>query len=99
MFFPLLPLPITTDYGSMSFEELARLNPKMAVELLSKNFREFCERCPSGSEFLEHLNQEEFIWFTNNMEENGTEIPIEKIRVYWWLSVILTSQNRESKNI
>lgn len=83
----------------MTFEELARLNPKMAVELLSKNFREFCKRCPSGSEFLEHWNQEEFIWLTSNMEENGIEIPTEMIRVYWWLSGTLISQNRERKNI
>uniref|UniRef100_A0A670Y272 Regulator of G protein signaling like 1 n=1 Tax=Pseudonaja textilis TaxID=8673 RepID=A0A670Y272_PSETE len=71
------PVAPQIDYGGMTFEELARLNPKMAVELLSKNFREFCKRCPSGSEFLEHWNQEES---TSNMEENGTEIPKEMIR-------------------
>lgn len=97
MFFPLLPLPITTDYGGMTFEELARLNPKMAVELLSKNFREFCKRCPSGSEFLECWIQVEFTWLRNNMEENRIELPIERIMVYWFLSVTLTSQNKERK--
>uniref|UniRef100_A0A8C6Y3W5 Regulator of G protein signaling like 1 n=1 Tax=Naja naja TaxID=35670 RepID=A0A8C6Y3W5_NAJNA len=47
------PVAPHIDYGGMIFEELARLNPKMAVELLSKNFREFCKRCPSGSDFME----------------------------------------------
>ncbi|KAK9403913.1 regulator of G-protein signaling protein-like [Crotalus adamanteus] len=49
IFMELEPVVPQRDYGGMTFEELARLNPKMAVELLSKNFREFCKRCPSGT--------------------------------------------------
>ncbi|XP_058030670.1 regulator of G-protein signaling protein-like [Ahaetulla prasina] len=52
IFMELEPVAPQMDYGSMTFEELARLNPKMAVELLSKNFREFCKRCPSGKVFV-----------------------------------------------
>ncbi|XP_062986927.1 regulator of G-protein signaling protein-like [Elgaria multicarinata webbii] len=49
------PVVRKLDYSSMAFEELARLNPKMAVELLSKNFRTFCKRCPSGGVFARPL--------------------------------------------
>ncbi|XP_063155957.1 regulator of G-protein signaling protein-like [Candoia aspera] len=52
IFMELEPIVPQMDYGGMSFEELTRLNPKMAVELLSKNFREFCKRCPSGKVFV-----------------------------------------------
>ncbi|XP_070604643.1 regulator of G-protein signaling protein-like [Erythrolamprus reginae] len=52
IFMELEPVAPPIDYGGMTFEELARLNPKMAVELLSKNFREFCKRCPSGKVFV-----------------------------------------------
>ncbi|KAM3840710.1 regulator of G-protein signaling protein-like [Vipera latastei] len=52
IFMELEPVAPQRDYGGMTFEELARLNPKMAVELLSKNFREFCKRCPSGKVFV-----------------------------------------------
>ncbi|KAM6458362.1 regulator of G-protein signaling protein-like [Liasis olivaceus] len=53
IFMELEPMVRQRDYGSMAFEELTRLNPKMAVELLSKNFREFCKRCPSGKVFVQ----------------------------------------------
>ncbi|XP_053106681.1 regulator of G-protein signaling protein-like isoform X2 [Hemicordylus capensis] len=51
VFMELEPITHKLDYSSMAFEELARLNPKLAVELLSSNFKEFCKRCPSGGVF------------------------------------------------
>nr|XP_060628666.1 regulator of G-protein signaling protein-like [Anolis sagrei ordinatus] len=38
------------DYKTMPFDELAWLNPKMAVELLSENFRAFCKSCETGAD-------------------------------------------------
>ncbi|KAJ7332227.1 hypothetical protein JRQ81_014407 [Phrynocephalus forsythii] len=52
VFMEVEPVVRQLDYSSMAFEELARLNPKMAVELLSKNFRELCKKCPSGGVFF-----------------------------------------------
>ncbi|XP_061490069.1 regulator of G-protein signaling protein-like isoform X2 [Rhineura floridana] len=49
------PVVRKLDYSSMTFEELAYLNPKMAVELLSNNFRSFCKSCPSGGVFIRPL--------------------------------------------
>ncbi|XP_067323727.1 regulator of G-protein signaling protein-like [Anolis sagrei] len=40
------------DYSTMPFDELAWLNPKMAVELLSQNFRAFCKSCETGGVFI-----------------------------------------------
>ncbi|KAJ6657365.1 hypothetical protein lerEdw1_002532 [Lerista edwardsae] len=48
IFMDLEPIVYRIDYGSMSFEELTDQNPKMAVEMLSENFREYCQACPSG---------------------------------------------------
>nr|XP_020645394.1 regulator of G-protein signaling protein-like isoform X2 [Pogona vitticeps] len=52
IFMEVEPVVRQLDYSSMAFEELAVLNPKMAVELLSKNFRDFCKKFPSGGVFV-----------------------------------------------
>ncbi|XP_077188357.1 regulator of G-protein signaling protein-like isoform X2 [Paroedura picta] len=53
VFMELDPVVYRIDYVGMKIEELARVNPKMAVEMLSKNFREFCEKYPTVSgEFI-----------------------------------------------
>ncbi|XP_015266183.1 PREDICTED: regulator of G-protein signaling protein-like, partial [Gekko japonicus] len=48
VFMELDPIVYKIDYVGMKIEELARVNPKMAVEMLSKNFREFCEKYPTA---------------------------------------------------
>ncbi|KAH0618279.1 hypothetical protein JD844_017329 [Phrynosoma platyrhinos] len=48
VFMELEPVVRHLDYSNMPFAELARLNPKMAVELLSENFRAFCKKCQTG---------------------------------------------------
>uniref|UniRef100_A0A8D2KTI7 Regulator of G protein signaling like 1 n=1 Tax=Varanus komodoensis TaxID=61221 RepID=A0A8D2KTI7_VARKO len=56
IYMELRPVTWRLDYSSMAFEELVQLNPKMAVELLSKNFRTYCKKCPSGGESLTFLS-------------------------------------------
>ncbi|XP_044295069.1 regulator of G-protein signaling protein-like [Varanus komodoensis] len=55
IYMELRPVTWRLDYSSMAFEELVQLNPKMAVELLSKNFRTYCKKCPSGGVFYRPL--------------------------------------------
>ncbi|XP_042317526.1 regulator of G-protein signaling protein-like [Sceloporus undulatus] len=45
VFMEMEPVVRQIDYSSMPFEKLARLNPKMAVEHLSENFRAYCQKC------------------------------------------------------
>nr|XP_056700670.1 regulator of G-protein signaling protein-like [Euleptes europaea] len=51
VFMELDPVVYRIDYFGMKIDELATVNPKMAVEMLSKNFREFCEKYPSAGIF------------------------------------------------
>ncbi|XP_048351754.1 regulator of G-protein signaling protein-like isoform X2 [Sphaerodactylus townsendi] len=46
IFMELDPVVYRIDYVGMKIDELARVNPKMAVEMLSKNFRNFCDKYP-----------------------------------------------------
>ncbi|XP_054836306.1 regulator of G-protein signaling protein-like [Eublepharis macularius] len=49
IFMELDPVVYKIDYVGMKFEELAKMNPKMAVEILSQNFREFCKKYATAS--------------------------------------------------
>nr|XP_034979480.1 regulator of G-protein signaling protein-like [Zootoca vivipara] len=60
------PVVRKTDYSSMTFEELARLNPKMAVELLSNNFKAFCKSCPSSGVFSRPLSMKRNLHWTRS---------------------------------
>ncbi|XP_060089055.1 regulator of G-protein signaling protein-like, partial [Heteronotia binoei] len=53
VFMELAPIVYKIDYAGMQVEEMATVNPKMAVEILSKNFREFCKKYPlAGGVFV-----------------------------------------------
>ncbi|XP_033007087.1 regulator of G-protein signaling protein-like [Lacerta agilis] len=60
------PVVRKTDYSSMTFEELARLNPKMAVELLSNNFKEFCKKSSSSGVFSRPLSMKRNLHWTRS---------------------------------
>ncbi|XP_062836780.1 regulator of G-protein signaling protein-like isoform X2 [Anolis carolinensis] len=52
VFMEVEPVVWKHDYNNMAFDELAWLNPKMAVELLSENFKTFCKSCEIGGVFI-----------------------------------------------
>ncbi|XP_053247109.1 regulator of G-protein signaling protein-like isoform X2 [Podarcis raffonei] len=60
------PVVRKMDYSSMTFEELARLNPKMAVELLSNNFKAFCKSSPSSGVFSRPLSMRRNLHWTRS---------------------------------
>ncbi|MEE6495860.1 hypothetical protein FKM82_002168, partial [Ascaphus truei] len=51
------PVVYIRDYSTMSFAELALWNPKLAIEKLSKEFREFCGNRPSTEQIVKPVQR------------------------------------------
>ncbi|XP_066482209.1 regulator of G-protein signaling protein-like [Tiliqua scincoides] len=93
VYMELEPVVHKIDYTNKTFEELTELKPKMAIELLSENFREYCRTCPSGGVFTRPAAiRRSFHWtrssFSFMRKGPGLRKPLVKPRV---LSDVLQS--------